>query len=167
MLRHALALAPRRPSAPVLVVAPRRGGKRLRRRAAGAARAVGRRAVKHGIQHAPAMSLAIGGLVVGALDGRGLLQKIPTIGGSRAMTLGIAGYLATRFIKNPFVRNAGLAALAAAAYDYGKVHLGTLGGAPVAAPSVPVPTAHATHGMDEGAGAHDDDSRFRGDGGPY
>jgi len=110
------------------------------------------------------MALAIGGLIVGALDGRGILNKIPTIGGSRAVTLAIAGYAATRFIKNPFVRNAGLAAMAAAAYDYGKVHLGGPGAA-LAAPRVPAPAA-APHG-EEGASGHDDPSGFRGDGGPY
>jgi CHASE2 domain-containing sensor protein len=108
------------------------------------------------------VSLAIGGLIVGALDGRGLLNKIPTIGGSRAMTLGIAGYLVTRFVKHPMARNAGLAALAAAAYDYGKVHLGSGGGSSSAAVApVPPPAGKGT------VGGHDDPSGSRGDGGPY
>ena len=136
----------------------------MRKRAGGALRAVGRGARKAAPAHVPAMALAIGGLVVGALDSRGYLQKIPTIGGSRAVTLAIAGYVATRYVKNPFVRNAGLAALAAAAFDYGKVHLG---GAPAAAaPRLPVPAAAAPHG-EEGASGHDDPSGFRGDGGGY
>jgi hypothetical protein len=136
----------------------------MRKRAGGALRAVGRGVRKTAPQHTPAIALAIGGLVVGALDGRGFLQKIPTIGGSRAVTLAIAGYVATRFVKNNFVRNAGLAAMAAAAFDYGKVHLGSAGGAAAAlapAPAVaPPPAAHGT-------GGHDDHSGFRGDGGPY
>jgi hypothetical protein len=98
----------------------------------------------------------MGGLVVGWLDSKGYLNKIPTIGNSRALTLGIAGYAATRFIKHPFVQTAGLAALAAAAFDFGKVH-GSKGAAPKPA---------AAHGED-GAGAHDDFSSSRGDGGPY
>jgi hypothetical protein len=110
------------------------------------------------------MSLVIAALAVGAADGRGFLQKIPTIGGSRAVTLAIAGYVATRFVKNPFVRNAGVAAMVAAAFDYGKAHLGTAaGGAPMV--SVPTPARPAAHG--EGASGHDDPSGQRGDGGPY
>lgn len=102
------------------------------------------------------MSLAIGGLLVGWLDAKGYLQKIPTIGNSRALTLGIAGYAATRFIKHPMVQNAGLAALAAAAFDFGKVH-----GARGSAPKLPA----AVKG-DDGAGGHDDFSTANADGGP-
>jgi CHASE2 domain-containing sensor protein len=134
----------------------------MRKRAGAVARKVGRGVVRHGKEHTPAVSLAIGGLIVGALDGRGLLNKIPTIGGSRAMTLGIAGYLVTRFVKHPMARNAGLAALAAAAYDYGKVHLGSGGGSSSAAVApVPPPAGKGT------VGGHDDPSGSRGDGGPY
>ena len=44
------------------------------------------------------------------------------------LTLGIAGYAATRFFKNPSVRQAGLAALAAACFDFGKVQAGGTSG---------------------------------------
>lgn len=104
----------------------------------------------------------MGGLVVGWLDSKGYLNKIPTIGNSRALTLGIAGYAVTRFVKHPFAQTAGLAALAAAAFDFGKVH-GSKSGAAALGPK---PTA--THGDEaEGAGSHDDFSRNKGDGGPY
>jgi hypothetical protein len=135
----------------------------MRKRASGALRRAGGVARRAAPAHAPALALAIGGLVVGALDGRGFLNKIPTIGGSRAVTLAIAGYAATRFIKNPFVRNAGLAAMAAAAFDYGKAHLGG-GPTPMLAPAPPA--AAAPHG-EEGTSGHDDPAGFRGDGGPY
>jgi hypothetical protein len=72
--------------------------------------------------------VALGALVVGYLQGKGFLDKLPQIGGSKVITLGVAGYAATRFMKNPHLRNAGLAALAAAAFDFGRVQGGATSG---------------------------------------
>jgi hypothetical protein len=74
------------------------------------------------------MGVTVGALVVGYMSGKGFLDKLPQIGGSRVLTLGLAGYAATRFIKNTSVRNAGLAALAAAAFDFGRVQAGGTSG---------------------------------------
>lgn len=70
------------------------------------------------------MGVALGGAVVGYLQGSGRLDFLPEIGGSKMVTLGLAGWAATRFTKNPHIRAAGLAALAAAAVDWGRVQGG-------------------------------------------
>lgn len=74
------------------------------------------------------MGVTLGALVVGYAQGKGFLDKLPQIGGSKVLTLGLVGYAATRFIKNPSVRQAGLAALAAAAFDFGRVQAGSVSG---------------------------------------
>jgi hypothetical protein len=74
------------------------------------------------------VGVGLGALVVGYLQAKGFLDKLPQIGGSRVITLGIAGYAATRFVKNPSIRQAGLAALAAAAFDFGRVQAGETSG---------------------------------------
>jgi hypothetical protein len=76
----------------------------------------------------PTTGVALGALVTGYLDGKGFLDKLPQIAGSKVITLGLAGYAATRFIKNPHIRQAGLAALAAAAFDFGRVQGGKTSG---------------------------------------
>jgi hypothetical protein len=114
------------------------------------------------------VGIALGGLIVGFMDARGLFNRLPAIGGSRALTLGLAGYAATRFIKNPTVRMAGIAAIAAAAFDFGKVHGAPKAQAGEAAPEVPrVPRTPGAQGIDEAVSGHDDASGYRGDGGPY
>ena len=70
------------------------------------------------------MGMMIGALAVGYSQSKGWLNKIPTIGGSRAMTLAIAGYAVTRFSKNQTIRSAGLAAMVAGAFDYGRIQGG-------------------------------------------
>jgi hypothetical protein len=67
------------------------------------------------------ISVAVGGALLGYLDGAGHLDAVPAIGGSRMVTIGLAGYAATRWSRNATVRAAGYAALAAAAYDYGRL----------------------------------------------
>lgn len=127
MARHrSVALAPR----PVVVVAPRAPGRvrRAARRVGGAVRRGARRVRHHGTKALPTMTIAVGGMVVGYLQGKGFLDKLPQIGGSKVLTLGLAGWAATRFIKNPHVRTAGLAALAAAAVDFGRVQAGGTSG---------------------------------------
>jgi hypothetical protein len=73
--------------------------------------------------------VAIGGLIVGYAQAKGLLNKLPTIGGSKVFTLGLAGYLVARYVKNPTLRHAGVAAIAVAAADFGRVQGGGTSGA--------------------------------------
>lgn len=148
------------PSAPAtIVVSPSGGGRgrRIARRAGGIARAVGRRGGRVAKEHAvPAMGMAIGGAIAGALDAKGLFNKLPAFGGSRALTLAAAGYAATRFSKNKTIRLAGLAAIAVGAFDAVKSHM--ISAAPMAAPK----TASV-----KGTEGHDDPSGHEGDGGPF
>lgn len=126
MAKRSTALASR-PS--IIVVSPpaRRGGiRRAARRAGGVARRAGRRVAHHSKAHVPAVSMALGGAIVGYLKSKGFLDKLPKLGGSNMVTLGVVGYAATRFIKNPTARAAGLAALTVAAFDFGQQQ----GGAP-------------------------------------
>ncbi len=105
---------------PMIITMPRRSG-RVRRAGARAVHHVrrGGRAVGRGMKKFPTIPVAIGGLVVGYADGKGFLDKLPPIAGSRMVTIGLAGYALTRFTRNPSFRAAGLAALAAAAYAVG------------------------------------------------
>lgn len=146
--------------APVVVMAPSRGGKirRAARRAGGVARRAGRRAGGIARSHAvPAIPMAIGGAIAGALDAKGLFAKLPAIGGSRALTLALAGYAATRFVKNQTVRNVGLAAIAVGAFDAVKSHM--LAAAPASRTVTPA--------AGKGTSGHDDASGHEGDGGPF
>lgn len=116
---------------PVIVQVPARApgrARRVARRIGGGVRRVGRHVRHHGTKAMPTMAVALGGLAVGYLQGKGFLDKLPQIGGSKVLTLGLAGWAATRFIKNPTVRTAGLAALAAAAVDFGRVQGGGTSG---------------------------------------
>lgn len=70
------------------------------------------------------MPIALGGAVVGWAGAKGYLAKLPQIGGSRMTSLGIAGWIAMRFFKNRYVKAAGLAAVATAAFDFGRVQGG-------------------------------------------
>ena len=117
----------RRP--PVIVVSPPRAP--ARRRIGAAVRRVGhhvRRGGHHAKRALPTAGVAIGALAVGYAQGKGFLDKLPQIGGSKVLTLGVIGFIATRFVKNPAIRQAGLAALAAAAFDFGRVQAGGTSG---------------------------------------
>ncbi len=105
---------------PVIITMPRRGG-RVRRAGARAVHHVrrGARRFGRGVSKFPTIPVAVGGLVVGYADGKGFLDKLPPIAGSRMVTIGLAGYALTRFTRNASLRAAGLAALAAAAYAVG------------------------------------------------
>lgn len=115
-------------SRPVVVIqrAPRRFG-RVRRAAARTAH-VARRFGRRARPHASPIGLAVGGLVVGYLDGAGYLDKLPKIGGSKVITLAAAGYVASRYSGNAMIKQAGVAALVAAAFDFGKVQGGGTSG---------------------------------------
>ena len=104
----------RRPQV-IVMKAPSRA-RRFARRAAPHVRRVGR----HAVRSLPTVGIAVGALAVGYAQGKGMLDKLPQIGGSKVITLGLAGYLATRFVRNPMIKQAGLAALAAAAFDLGR-----------------------------------------------
>lgn len=106
-------------SRPIVISMPKRRG-RVARYARRAAPRV-RRGVKRSL---PTVGLALGGAVVGYLQGSGRLDFLPEIGGSRMVTLGLAGYAATRFSRNAHIRAAGLAALASAAFDFGRAQGG-------------------------------------------
>lgn len=121
--RHTTALATR-PN----VVVVRSGGSTPRRRSSGggtrtvvvrAARRGGRGALKHGL---PMTGLAMGGAIVGYLQSSGHLDFLPDLGGSKMLALGAAGYLATRMTHNKYVREAGAAAVAVAAFEFGREH---------------------------------------------
>lgn len=146
------ALVRRAGGSPVVVVsAPRAPARRSRARALVARAGRGARRVGRVAHKAlPTTSVAVGGLVVGYLDGSGYLDKLPAIQGSRAITLGLVGYAATRFFKNHNVRAAGLAALGAAAVELGRTQ--SKRGA-------------SGWGTDEGWGSAGDDGWAAGDGG--
>lgn len=74
------------------------------------------------------MGIAVGAAAVGYLEAKGMFKKLPTIGGSQALTIALVGYAATRFVRNPTIRMAGLAAVAAGAFDFGRVHGGGVSG---------------------------------------
>lgn len=116
---------------PQIVVAlpPRRGRvRRAARRAGAVVVRAARRAAPHAKRSLPTVGVTLGAAVVGWLDAKGYLDKLPQIGGSKTITLMLAGYAATRFIKNRHVRDAGLAALAAGAFDFGRVQGGGTSG---------------------------------------
>lgn len=108
-------------SRPIIVNMPRRRGRVARyvRRGAASFRKGGRAR-----RSLPTVGIALGGAVVGYLQGSGRLDFLPEIGGSRMVTLGLAGYAATRFSRNQHIRAAGLAALASAAFDFGRAQGG-------------------------------------------
>jgi len=127
MARHhrSVALA-HRPSV-VVVRAPGRA-RRAARRVGHAVRHGGRRLAHHGKKALPTLGVVVGAAVGGFLEGKGLLNKLPAIGGSKVITLAAIGYAATRFSKTPAIRQGGLAALAVAAFDFARVQAGGTSG---------------------------------------
>lgn len=123
MARRSFALAPR-PAAPVIVMAPQRrrsgGLRRAYHRAAPLARRAGRRVAKGAWNQKSALGIGLASGVLGYLDGSGKLDSLPEIGGSRALTLGIAGFLLTRWSGAQWAKQAGTAALAVGIYDYAR-----------------------------------------------
>lgn len=117
-----------RPNVIVVNSGPKRRGGFSRRRARAVGRVARRGARRIGKAALPVTAIALGGVVVGYAQSQGLLDKLPAIGGSKMLTLGLAGFAATRFIRNQHVRMAGLAALAAAAVDFGRVQGGGTSG---------------------------------------
>lgn len=100
------------------------GGKRRRssgrtRTVVRVARRVGRSAKSHAL---PATGLALGGAIVGYLQAAGHLDFLPALGGSKTLAMGAAGYLLTRMTHNKYAREAGAAAIAVAAFEFGREH---------------------------------------------
>lgn len=73
------------------------------------------------------MGLGVGGAIAGYVYGKGFLDQLPSIGGSKVNTLAIAGYAATRLSKNKTIRNAGAAAVCFAAFNFGYQQAGQAG----------------------------------------
>lgn len=111
----------------VIYSPPRRRFGRIRRAASRAAPHV-RRFGRSAKRETGSIGLAVGGLLVGYADGKGYLDKLPKIGGSKVITLAAIGYVASRYSKTPLIRRAGVAALVAAAFDFGKVQAGGTSG---------------------------------------
>lgn len=114
---------------PVIVVSQprptvrRRVGALVRRAAPHA-----RRAAHHAKRSLPVVGVAVGAAAMGFAQSKGLFEKLPQIGGSKVLTMGAVGYAATRFSKNHLIRNAGLAMLAVACFDFGRVQGGGTSG---------------------------------------
>lgn len=117
---HALTrFAPR----PIIVSVPRRSVRRGVSRAVHHARR-GARAVGRGLRKFPTIPVAIGGLVAGYANGKGYLNQLPAIAGSRMNTIALVGYGLTRFTRNASLRAAGLAMLGAATFAIGSAQAG-------------------------------------------
>jgi hypothetical protein len=56
---------------------------------------------------------------VGYAQAKGFLNRIPTIGGSRALSIGVAGYALTRLTRNQTARMVGNVAMLIGAFDFG------------------------------------------------
>lgn len=125
MAKHALV---RHSAAPrVIVMAPPRRAGRVRR----AARAVGRgaRRVHHASKaHYASTAIVLSAAALGYAKQKGMLDKLPVLGGSKVLTLGLAGFVVTRFTRNATLRNLGSAAMIAAAFDFGRVQGGGTAG---------------------------------------
>jgi len=74
------------------------------------------------------MGVILGGAAVGYAQGKGYLDRLPPLMGSRMVSLGVAGWAVQRYMKNPHLRLAGFAALAAASFDWGRVQGGGASG---------------------------------------
>lgn len=116
---------------PVIVQVPARAPGRVRRvarRVGAGVRHVARRGAHHGKKSLPTMGVVVASAIMGYAKSKGFLDKLPKIGGSEVVTLGAAGFAATRFLKSPALRQAGLAAMAVAAFDFGRVQGGGMSG---------------------------------------
>lgn len=120
-MARTVALA-RNPNPPIIVMPARRSVNRrtVRTVAKRAARRVGRTAKAHGAN----AGVLAGAAALGYAQAKGMLNAIPTIGGSRAMTIGIAGYALTRLSGSPGLKQLGYTAMLIGAFDFG----GKMGG---------------------------------------
>ena len=120
---------------PQLVVIRGGAGGSRRRSRGGRVRTVVRRAGRGARSHGlPATGLALGGAIVGYAQGAGWFDALPALGGSKTLAMGVAGYFATRMTHNKYIREAGAAAIAVAAFEFGREH--GSGSHPAATPHV-------------------------------
>jgi hypothetical protein len=90
-----------------------------RRRVTVIAKRAGRRARRVVREGAVPTSMLLGSAGLGYAQAKGWLNKIPTIGGSRALSIGVAGYAVTRLTTNPTARMVGKVAMLVGAFDFG------------------------------------------------
>jgi len=111
-------MPPRAQTRAIVVNMPRPVRRSRARRAVARARKVARR---HPRKTAAAISTTVilTSAAVGYAQAKGWMNKIPTIGDSRALTIGVAGYAITRLIKNPTARNVGATMMIVGAFDWG------------------------------------------------
>jgi hypothetical protein len=69
-----------------------------------------------------ATGLAVGSALLGWAQGAGHLNWVPSIMGSQTIGMGVLGFVATRAVKNKYVREAGAAAVAVAGFEFGRSH---------------------------------------------
>jgi hypothetical protein len=121
-----------RPAPPVIVVnSGARRGARVRRAAGHVvhhARRGGRALGRAGKRSLPVLGLALGGAAIGYAESKKWLDKLPSIGGSRALPIALLGFGITKMVKNPTARMAGLAMIVAGAFDWGRVQGGSVTG---------------------------------------
>ena len=98
------------------------------RRAGGAVARGARRAGRRLVPGLPVFGTLGAAAAVGYLEAQKKLGFIPTVLGSRAATLGLAGFAATRLFKNPTIRMVGMAVAIAGAFDIGRVKGGGVSG---------------------------------------
>ena len=105
----------------IVLQQPRRSGGRLRRKArsSGRVRRAGRRAAGAARSAAVPAAVLASSAALGYAQAKGWLNKIPTIGGSRAATLAVAGFAVTRFTRNTHMRHLGHSAMIVGAFDFG------------------------------------------------
>jgi hypothetical protein len=93
--------------------------RRVARRVGGVARKVGRKARHVAAKHGASGAVLMGAAGLGYAQAKGYLNKIPTVGGSRALTLALAGYALTRLSSNATARQIGSTAMVIGAFDWG------------------------------------------------
>lgn len=76
------------------------------------------------------IGLALGGAALGYAESKKWLDKLPAIGGSRALPIAAIGFGITRFTRNPTLRMAGVAMIVSGAFDWGRVQGGGVHGFP-------------------------------------
>lgn len=107
-----------RRAAPILITMPRRRSVG-RRRATRIARRIGRRGGALVTIAAVPTGALLAAAGLGYAQAKGFLNRIPTIGGSRALSIAIAGYAVTRLTRNPTARQVGSIAMLIGAFDFG------------------------------------------------
>jgi len=114
-----MAQTARRQGNVIVLQAPKKRSIARRRRAPGRLRRAGRRAAVGARSAAIPSAVLASSAALGYMQAKGWLNKIPTIGGSRAATLAVAGFAVTRLTKNHHLRLLGNTAMIVGAFDFG------------------------------------------------